>query len=110
MTAVGEEITIGGGSGDGVNPRRSAEEVRIVAGMRREIRDYEAGFMDADDAVRLFQELVDAGVVWHMSERYQRTAQALLDAGMIFPPRGEAALEEEEDAFEDPAVWLASGS
>lgn len=82
----------------------------MVAGLRGEIRDYEAGFMDADDAIRLFQELVDTGVVWHMSQRYGRIAQSLLDAGMIFPPRDEAALEEEEDAFEDPAVWLAAGS
>lgn len=75
--------------------------------IEQEMRDYEAGFMDADDAIRLFQELVDKGLVWHLDERYQRTARALLEAGMIFPARGEAVLEEEEGAFEDPAEWLS---
>lgn len=103
---VGSTIVVGRELG---NPRSGAEEVEIVAELAGGIRDCEAGFMDADDAVRLFQDLVDGGVVWHMSERYQRIAQALLDAGMIFPPRGEAALEEEEDAFEDPAIWLTAG-
>ncbi|HEX2728244.1 MAG TPA: hypothetical protein VHM16_00730 [Rubrobacteraceae bacterium] len=77
-----------------------------MAGLERGMRDYEAGFMDADDAIRLFQELVDKGLVWHLDERYQRIARALLEAGMIFPAHGAAALEEEEEAFEDPAEWL----
>ncbi|HET7480886.1 MAG TPA: hypothetical protein VFJ72_15385 [Rubrobacteraceae bacterium] len=80
-----------------------------MAGLEREMRDYEAGFMDADDAIRLFQKLVDTGIAWRLDERYQRTARALLEAGMIFPARGEAPLEapEETKAFEDPAEWLA---
>lgn len=72
----------------------------------KEIEDYEAGLMDADDATRLFQELVDTGLVWHLSEHYQRVANALLEARMIFPARGEAALEAEDDASEDPAFLL----
>jgi hypothetical protein len=74
--------------------------------LEKEIEDYEAGLMDADDATRLFQDLVDTGLVWHLSERYQRVANALLEAGMVFPARGEAALEAEDDAFEDPAFLL----
>lgn len=77
-----------------------------MAGLEREVRDYEAGFMDADDAIRLFQELVDEGLIWHLDERYQRIARALLEAGMIFPAHGAAALEVEAGAFEDPAEWL----
>lgn len=77
-----------------------------MAGLEREVQDYEAGFMDADDAIRLFQELVDKGLIWHLDERYQRIARALLEAGMIFPAHGAAALEEEEGAFKDPAEWL----
>jgi hypothetical protein len=71
----------------------------VTTELEREMKDYEAGLMDADDAARLFQKLVDTGVVWHLSERYQRTARALLEAGMIFPARG-------EEAFEDPAFLL----
>ena len=37
--------------------------------LEKEIEDYEAGLMDADDATRLFQDLVDTGLVWHLSER-----------------------------------------
>lgn len=77
-----------------------------MAGLEREVRAYEAGFMDADDAVRLFQRLVDEGRIWRLDERYQRISRALLEAGMIFPAHGAAALEEEEGAFEDPAEWL----
>ncbi|MEW6636644.1 MAG: hypothetical protein AB1425_07495 [Actinomycetota bacterium] len=74
-----------------------------MADVVQEMKDFEAGFMDADDAVRLFQELVDKGIVWRLDERYQRIARALLEAGMIFPPQENAP---EEEAFEDPALWF----
>lgn len=74
--------------------------------IEEEMRDYEAGFMDADDAIRLFQELVDMGLVWRLSERYQHTARALLEAGMIFPAKSKASVEDDEEAFEDPALFL----
>jgi hypothetical protein len=78
----------------------------VATQLERETKDYEGGLMDADDAARLFQELRDTGIVWHPSERYQRTAKALLEAGMIFLGRGEAAVEGEEEAFDDPVFLL----
>lgn len=44
---------------------------------------YESGELDEDGVVELFQELLDSGVLFHLQGSYQRTAQALLDAGLI---------------------------
>lgn len=44
---------------------------------------YENGDLDHDDIVALFQSLLDSGLVWQLQGHYGRTAQALLDAGLI---------------------------
>ena len=47
---------------------------------------FEQGDLDCDESIALFQELLDSGVVWHLQGFYGRTAQALLDDGLIRSP------------------------
>jgi hypothetical protein len=66
--------------GTWVRSRGNGEELLLIAKLE-EIRDVEGDFIDADDAIRLYQELVDTGLVWHLSERYQRIARTVLEGG-----------------------------
>jgi len=47
------------------------------------IMDYENGEMDGVDVIDFFQHLVDTGIINHLQGSYQRTAQQLLEAGML---------------------------
>ena len=42
---------------------------------------YEDGELDEQEVIELFQELLNTGQVWHLQGHYQRTAQALIEAG-----------------------------
>jgi hypothetical protein len=66
--------------GTWVRSRGNGEELLLIAKLE-EIRDVEGDFIDADDAIRLYQELVDTELVWHLSERYQRIARTVLEGG-----------------------------
>jgi hypothetical protein len=44
---------------------------------------YECGELDDEETIALFQELLDSGLVWQLQGSYGRTANALLEAGLI---------------------------
>jgi hypothetical protein len=47
---------------------------------------YEAGELDEEGVIELFQELVNSGLAWKLQGSYGRTAASLLDAGLIVSP------------------------
>jgi len=47
------------------------------------IIDYEEGNLDRDETLELFQELVDNGLAWTLQGHYGRTAQALIEQGLV---------------------------
>ena len=44
---------------------------------------YEQGDLPEEEAVVLFQDLVDSGLAWQLQGSYGRTAQSLIDAGLV---------------------------
>jgi hypothetical protein len=44
---------------------------------------YEQGDMDEAETIEFFQELMDTGLIWSLQGHYGRTAQAMVDAGLI---------------------------
>jgi hypothetical protein len=61
----------------------------MITDLANEIVKYENGEMDQDEAVALFQRLVDTGVAWGLQGHYGRTAAALIDAGLVTAPATE---------------------
>ena len=43
---------------------------------------YESEGLDEADAVRLFQHLIDTGMVWGLQGFYGRAAMAMIDSGL----------------------------
>lgn len=50
---------------------------------------YEAGELGFDDAVALFQELIDSGDVWKLQGHYGRWATTLIERGYCHRSAGE---------------------
>jgi hypothetical protein len=44
--------------------------------------EYEYGELSFDEAVTMFQELIDCGLAWSLQGHYGRTAQNLIDQGL----------------------------
>jgi len=74
------------------------------------IMQYEAGEMDEDELVPFFQSLVDTGVAWKLQGSYARTANELIEAGLVTRPESKevstyATIHTGDDWSEDDAVW-----
>jgi len=47
------------------------------------IIDFESGDISMKDTMYLFQELVDTGLLWEMSDNYKHMASQLAEQGLI---------------------------
>lgn len=45
--------------------------------------DFESGESSSEEIMELFQELIDTGMAWQLQGHYGRTAQALIELGLI---------------------------
>ena len=62
----------------GADPNPIALASRIIA--------YENGELDEEETIDLFQDLVSTGVINHLQGHYGRTAQSLIDGGLLELP------------------------
>ena len=51
--------------------------------------DFESGELSSEEIMELFQELIDTGMAWQLQGHYGRTAQALIELGLIEPANNE---------------------
>jgi hypothetical protein len=51
------------------------------------IIEYEEGKLNDEQTIELFQHLLDTGMCWSLQGHYGRTAMAMLEAGLLIPPK-----------------------
>jgi hypothetical protein len=44
---------------------------------------FEEGSLSDEETIKLFQDLLDSGLVWKLQGMYGRTASRMIDAGLI---------------------------
>lgn len=55
-------------------------------GIVTRLEAYEAGKLSQEETFRLFQELIDTGLVYQMSQEYQKRARSLVEVGICTLP------------------------
>ena len=60
--------------------------MRSLPSIAAAIMEYEAGELDADQTIGLFQILIDSGVIRSLQGSYQRQALELVASGLCVPP------------------------
>jgi hypothetical protein len=65
--------------------KKSAKRFDLVGS----IMAYEGGELSDEDTIKLFQHLVDTGQVWSLQDSYGRQAMAMIEAGLVKPPKKE---------------------
>ena len=48
---------------------------------------FEAGELEEESIIELFQNLVDTGLAWELQGSYGRTAKALIEQGLVKLPK-----------------------
>lgn len=49
----------------------------------QDLLDYEDGTLSYESTIKFFQNLVDTGMAWQLQGHYGRTAQQLINAGLV---------------------------
>lgn len=62
------------------------------------IIEYESGNLSDEDTIKLFQNLVDTGLAWRLQGHYGRTANAMIEAGLIRKPK-KSTIENKTDFY-----------
>jgi len=78
----GKESKMRNVAADGGKPAKAEAYDHVGA-----IMAHEQGDLDKEGTVKLFQHLVDTGLVNHLQGHYGRTAQHLIAAGIVKPPK-----------------------
>ena len=66
-----------------VGSSATPERQSVMSEISQLIFDFDAGYLNVDEAIALFQQLVDTGLAWTLRGTYGHTAQTLIDNGVI---------------------------